>query len=85
MNILKEILPILDELKPKVENCAKNISNPEARSIIEGLKTMNKASNNNDNLVILKVTEINQDIILINKEMSLNIVNDENLLFIPKF
>ena len=40
----KEILPMLDELKPRVENCAKNISNPEARGIAErALETVNKA------------------------------------------
>ena len=42
----KEIIPILDELKPRVINCANHISNPEARSIAEkALNTINKASN----------------------------------------
>ena len=40
----KEIYPLKPILKPLVENCAKNISNPEARSIAErSLDTLNKA------------------------------------------
>jgi len=42
----KEIYPLMPILKPLVENCAKNISNPEARSIAEkSLDTLNKACN----------------------------------------
>ena len=40
----KEIYPLMPILKPLVENCAKNISNPEARNIAEkSLNTLNKA------------------------------------------
>jgi len=40
----KEIFPLMPILKPLVENCAKNISNPEARNIAEkSLNTLNKA------------------------------------------
>ena len=43
----KEILPI-DELRSNVENCAQNISNPEARNIAEkSLATINKACGEN--------------------------------------
>jgi elongation factor 3 len=65
----KEIYPLMPILKPLVENCAKNISNPEARSIAEkSLNTLNKACgegykpkkyNLEDILVVLK-SQINK-------------------------
>ena len=69
----KEIIPILDELKPRVINCANHISNPEARSIAEkALNTINKASNHDNNLIIKRnIVDINQ---MISKEMNKNSV-----------
>jgi len=55
----KEILPMIDQLKPYVIDCAENISDPEARSIAEkALKTIDLACGENDIITKREVSEI---------------------------
>jgi elongation factor 3 len=79
----KEILPLIDELRSNVENCAQNISNPEARNIAEkSLATINKACGDNPVTVEKKVSEFKELIINNLKLENICIDNDRMIEYI---
>ena len=58
----KDILPLVSKIKPLVESCAENISDPEARDVAnKALSTLIKAcGENNYNILIKSESEINE-------------------------
>ena len=57
----KEILPLVSKIKPLIESCAENISDPEARVIAnKALSTLIKACGENDSILIKTESQINE-------------------------
>lgn len=57
----KEILPLVSKIKPLIEYCAENISDPEARVIAnKALSTLVKACGENNDISIKTESEINE-------------------------
>ncbi|VVU95419.1 ABC transporter [seawater metagenome] len=78
----KEIIPIIDELKPRVKNCAENISNPEARHIAEkALATINIACGKDD-IVFKEVKDIEEIIRQVFQKNSIQQIEDEYFCFL---